>query len=170
MSVRTACLVPAFLPLLLSASLPAAAAVQQPADPLRFFEGRTEDTGVMKVMFKAPYKTHTISTGRIEPDGSLVLVQSVEDQGSAPHQRVWHIRMVSPGHYVGAMSDAAGPVVIDRVGDRYHFQLETKNHLSVEQWLTPLPGGTAASSSMLVRKLGMTVATDQGVIRKMPLQ
>lgn len=144
------------------------AAAQPAADPMRFFEGRTEDTGVMKVIFKQPYRTHTISTGRIEPDGSLVLVQSVEDQGSAPHQRVWHIRMASPGHYVGAMSDAAGPVVIDRVGDRYRFQLQTKNHLSVEQWLTPLPGGMSASSNLMVRKLGMTVATDDGVIRKIP--
>jgi len=148
----------------------AVSAAQPPADPLRFFEGRTEDTGVMKVIFKQPYRTHTISTGRIEPDGSLVLVQSVEDQGSAPHQRVWHIRTASPGHYVGSMSDAAGPVVIDRIGDRYRFQLETKTHLSVEQWLTPLPGGMAASSSMMVRKLGMTVATNDGVIRRIPVQ
>ena len=151
---------------LLSVSIPAVA--QVPPDPLRFFEGRTEDLGVMKVIFKQPYRTHTVSTGRIEPDGSLTLVQTVQDQGKAPHQRVWHVRRASPGHYVGAMSDAAGPVVIDKIGDRYRFQLQTRDHLSVEQWLTPLPGGMAATSSMSVRKLGMTVATDDGFIRRLP--
>jgi hypothetical protein len=146
----------------------ASAAAQQPPDPLRFFEGRTEDQGVMKVIFKQPYRTHTISTGKIEPDGSLTLVQSVQDQGAAPHQRVWHVRPAGPGHYVGAMSDAVGPVVIDKIGESYRFQLQTRDHLSVEQWLTPLPGGMSAKSSLMVRKLGITVATDDGFIRKMP--
>jgi hypothetical protein len=122
----------------------------------------------MKVIFKQPYRTHTISTGKIEPDGSLTLVQSVQDQGAAPHQRVWHVRPAGPGHYVGAMSDAVGPVVIDKIGESYRFQLQTRDHLSVEQWLTPLPGGMSAKSSLMVRKLGITVATDDGFIRKMP--
>lgn len=153
---------------LIAASAPSPA--QQAPDPLRFFEGRTEDQGVMKVIFKRPYRTHTLSTGKIEPDGSLLLVQSVEDQGAAPRQRVWRVRLASPGHYIGAMSDALGPVMIDKIGDRYRFELQTKNHLSVEQWLTPLPGGMSAESRMIVRKLGITIATDQGVIRKIPIQ
>ena len=142
----------------------------QQSDPLRFFEGRTVDQGVMKVMFKKPYRTFAISEGRIEPDGSLTLTERVEDEGSAPHERRWHVRRTSPGHYVGAMSDALGPVTIDKIGDKYRFELETTDHLSVEQWLTPLPGGMAAMSSTKVRKFGLTVATDNGVIRKMPVQ
>lgn len=146
------------------------AAVAQPAqtDPLRFFVGRTDDQGVMKVVFKAPYRTETISTGRIESDGSLLLVQRVENQGEAPHQRIWRVRRTAPGHYVAAMSDAVGPVAIDQVGDRYRFQFKMKDGLSVEQWLTPLPGGAAARSSLTVKKLGFTVATDEGLVRKMP--
>ena len=152
---------------LIAASGPAAA---QQADPIRFFEGRTVDQGVMKVLFKKPYRTFAISEGRIEPDGSLTLIERVEDEGSAPHERRWHVRRTSPGHYVGAMSDALGPVTIDKIGDRYRFELETTDHLSVEQWLTPLPGGMAARSSTKVRKFGLTVATDDGMIRKMPVQ
>lgn len=151
---------------LLPASAPAAD--QQPPDPIRFFEGKTEDEGVMKVMLKKPYRTLAISDGTIEPDGSLMLVQRVEDQGQPVHERRWHVRRVSPGHYVGAMSEADGPVIIDKIGDRYRFELETKDHLSVEQWLTPLPGGMSAQSSTRVRKFGFTVATDDGLIRKMP--
>lgn len=147
----------------------AAAPAQQPqTDPLSFFVGRTEDQGVMKVMFKTPYRTETISNGKIEPDGSLMLVQRVENQGQAPRQRIWRVRYVSPGHYVAAMSEAVGPVIIDKIGDRYRFEFEIKDGLSVEQWLTPLPGGMAARSSLTVKKLGFTVASDEGLIRKMP--
>jgi hypothetical protein len=151
-------------------SLPAAVPAQQPqTDPLRFFVGRTEDQGVMKVIFKAPYRTDSISNGKIEPDGSLLLVQRVQDQGEAPHQRVWRIRQTGAGHYSGAMSDAVGPVTIDRIGDRYRFEFRMKGSLSIEQWLTPLPGGMAARSSVTVRKLGFTVATDQGLVRRLPI-
>ncbi len=40
--------------------------------------------------------------------------------------------------------------------------------LHVEQWLTPLPGGNAVRSTMTVRKLGITVATADGTIRRLP--
>lgn len=146
-----------------------AAPAQQPqTDPLGFFVGRTEDQGVMKVMFKPSYRTETISNGKIEPDGSLVLVQRVENQGQAPRQRIWHVRQVSPGHYLAAMSDAVGPVMIDKIANRYRFEFKIKGGLSVEQWLTPLSGGMAVRSSLTVKKLGFTVATNEGLIRKMP--
>jgi hypothetical protein len=42
-----------------------------------------------------------------------------------------------------------------------------KGGLSVEQWITPLPGGKSARSELTVRKLGMVVARGQGTIRKL---
>jgi hypothetical protein len=153
---------------ILVAAGPAAAAQLQPGDPLHFFEGRTEDRGIMKVLFSKPYETGSIGTGRIEPDGSLTLIQSVANNGQPPHERLWRVRRTAPGHYIAAMSDAAGPVTIDQIGGSYRFRLTTKDHLSVEQWLTPLPGGMSARSSTTVRKLGITVATDQGMVRKLP--
>jgi hypothetical protein len=144
----------------------AAASVQPQVDPLRFFQGRTETVGTVKVMFHKPYRTHSIGAGRIEPDGSLTLVQRVDDEGKAPHDRRWRVRQTAPDQFTATMSDAIGPVTIDRVGDRYRFRFRLQGNLSAEQMLTPLPGGRAALSNIKVKRMGFTVATTDGIVRK----
>ena len=148
--------------LFLATSAPA----QSRIDPLRFFEGRTESEGSVKIIMRKPYRTHTVGHGRIEPDGSLSLVQQVNDEGKPPRERRWQIRQVGPHRFVGTMSEASGPVTIDEVGSRYRFRFKIKGGISVEQWLAPLAGGAAARNSMTIRKLGMTVGTGDGMIRK----
>jgi hypothetical protein len=64
------------------------------------------------------------------------------------------------------MSEATGPVAIDQIGARYRFRFKMKGHLSVEQWLAPLPGGKSANNSMTVRKFGVAVGNGEGTIRK----
>jgi hypothetical protein len=151
-------------PVLLAASAPVAA---QEIDPLRFFEGRTETRGTVKVMLKKPYRTRSIGLGRIERDGSLLLVQQVHDDGKPPHERRWRVRQVRPGHFTGTMNEATGPVTVDKVGNRYRFRFQMKGKLQVEQWLTPLPGGRAARNEVKVKRLGVTVATTEGTVRKL---
>lgn len=137
------------------------------ADPLRFFEGRTESEGTIKVMLKKPYRTFSVGRGRIEPDGTLVLVQQVKDAGQQVKERRWKIRRVGPNRYTGTMTEATGPVAIDQVGDRFRFRFKMKGSLSAEQWVTPHADGASAASHLTVRKLGMTVATSDGTIRKL---
>ncbi|MEO8455062.1 MAG: DUF3833 family protein [Sphingomicrobium sp.] len=143
-----------------------AAAVNATVDPLRFFVGRTEGSGRVNVIFHKGYGTHSIGIGRIESDGSLLLVQQIFDDGKPPYQRRWRVRQAGPGHYIGAMSEAVGPVTIDKVGERYRFRFGMDGHLRVEQWLTPLAGGRLARSSASIRKFGMTVATTEGSLRR----
>ena len=145
---------------------PLASAEQRQVDPLRFFEGRTETQGTVKVMFRKPYRTRSIGSGRIEPDGSLTLVQRVEDEGKAPHERRWRVRRTAPDRFIGSMSEAIGPVMIDRVGERYRFRFKLKGDLRAEQMLTPLPGGRSARNSVKVKRMGIIVATTEGTIRK----
>jgi hypothetical protein len=154
----------AVAPLLLVVATPAFA---QDADPLHFFEGRTENEGTAKVIFHKPYKTHTLGRGRIERDGSLTLVQRVDDEGKAPHVRRWHVRPSGPDRYTGSFSDADGPVTIQKVGNRYRFSFRMKGNLNVEQWLTPMAGGTSARCLVKVRKFGLTVGTSECTIRKL---
>jgi hypothetical protein len=137
------------------------------ADPLRFFTGRTETQGTVKVIFKKPYRSRSLGLGRIERDGSLTLVQRVEEEGKPPHERRWRVREAGPGHWTAAMSEATGPVAIDQVGDRFRFRFRMKGNLSVEQWLAPLPGATSAQTVTRIRKFGMTVATTEGTVRKL---
>ena len=144
----------------------ATASVPAQVDPLGFFEGRTETRGTVKVMFHKPYATRSIGVGRIEQDGSLTLVQRVEDEGKAPHERRWHVRRTAPGEFVASMSEAIGPVTIERIGERYRFNFRLKGNLRAEQILTPLPGGRSARNRVSVKRMGITVATTDGTIRK----
>jgi hypothetical protein len=164
-SLRLALIAPVIL---LAPAAPAAtaAAANISVDPMHFFVGRTETVGQVKVMFHKGYATRSTGQGRIQPDGSLLLVQQVFDAGKPPHERRWRVRQTGPGRYAGTMSEAVGPVTIDRIGDRYRFRFRMVGRLSVEQLLVPLAGGRAASSSVKVRKFGMVVATTDGIVRK----
>jgi hypothetical protein len=148
-------------------AVPALAASRPDADPLRFFAGRTETRGTVKVVFHKPYRSRSLGVGRIEPDGSLTLVQRVEDDGKPPHERRWRVREAGAGHWTATMSEAAGPVTIDQVGERFRFRFAMTGHLNVEQWLTPLAGAASALTVTKVRKFGMTVATTEGIVRKL---
>jgi hypothetical protein len=159
---------------LLSAALtclvltPASATAVVPGQPLQFFSGRTEMISTVKVVAKRPYRSRTVGSGRILSDGSLVLVQQVFDDGKPPQQRYWKIRQLAPGRYGGTMSDAAGPVLIEEIGGRYHFKFRMKGSLSVDQWLTPTAQGNSAKSELTVRKFGFRVASSVGVVHRLP--
>ena len=145
---------------------PAAAATS--IDPLQFFVGATQTVGTLNVLMHKSVRTRSIGRGQLKPDGTLVLLQRVEDEGRVPYLRQWNIRRVGAGRFAGTMSEATGPVAIDQVGDRYRFRFKMKGAMSVEQWLTPLPGGQSASSDTTVRKFGLAVATSAAVISKIP--
>src|SRR5215210_4184263 len=101
-------------------ALYAAPAQAEPrVDPFRFFEGRTESEGMIKVAFKKAFRSHAVGRGRIERDGTLVLVQQVREGREPPRERRWVMRRIGSGRYSGTMSEAVGPVRIDLVGDRY---------------------------------------------------
>lgn len=149
------------------ASASATAGSRGITDPLRFFEGRTESVSTIKVITKKPYRSRTSGRGEIGGDGALNLVQQVREEGRPNYERRWRMRQVGPHRFTGTMSEAAGPVVVDEVGGRFRFRFKMKGNLSIEQWLTPLPGGTAARSSVTIRKLGMKVGRSDGTIRKL---
>jgi hypothetical protein len=152
--------------LLLASGSAATTPASAPIDPLHFFVGRTESVGHVKIIFHDGYATHGTGEGRIEPDGSLFLVQQVFDDGKPPHERRWRVHQVGPGRYAGAMSEAVGPVTIDQVGARFRFRFAMAGRLNVEETMIALPGGRAARSSARVRKFGFVVVTSDGIVRK----
>ncbi len=158
-------LVPAAL--LIAASPSSAASDGNGPEPFDFFEGRTEMVSTVKVIMKKPYRSRTLGRGQILPDGSLALVQFVQEDGKPSAERRWRIRQVGNGRFSGTMSDAAGPVTVEQVGGKYRFRFKVKGGLEVDQWLTPQPGGRMAHSRATVKKLGMRVAVSEGTIRKL---
>ncbi|QIK78603.1 DUF3833 domain-containing protein [Sphingomonas piscis] len=143
-----------------------AAPAQPTLDPLRFFEGRTVSQSTVKIMLKKPYSARSIGQGRIESDGSLTLVQQVLDEGQPAKQRRWRVRRADADSFTAVMTEAVGPVAIDRVGPAYRFRFKMKDGLNVEQWMKPLPGLKAAEMSAKIKKMGVTVAKSEGTIRK----
>lgn len=155
------------LPLLLAVvAVPGPIGAGTIASPLRFFEGATESVGILSIVLQRPRSSRSHGTGSIASDGSLRLVQRVEDEGQPPHLRHWNIRQVAPGRFTGSMSEATSPLRIERVGDRYRFRFRMKGGLSVEEWLTPSAGGRSADNELTVRKFGIIVATFRGIVRK----
>ncbi len=136
-------------------------------DALHFFEGRTESVGTVKIAMKKPYRSRAIGQGQISADGTLTLVQRVEDQGQLAKERRWKMRKISPGHYSGVMSEAKGPVTVDEVDGKYRFRFRMEGSVAVEQWLMPAADGRSATSKLTIRKYGVVVGRSDSVIRKL---
>ena len=153
-------------PLLLAASAPPAAG--GPVFPvMKFFEGRTEGQGTIKVALGATRTLNVRSRGRIEPDGTLVLVQNVEEAGKPARTRTWRIRETAPNRFAGTLSDASGPVRGQVRGNRLHLAYRIKGGLDADQWLTLGSGGRSADNRMTVRKFGLVVAKVRETIHKL---
>lgn len=147
---------------------PAGAASSAAAfDVVRFFEGRTEGQARLKVIFRPAKSVHVQSRGRIQPDGTLVLVQDIAEEGKPRRTREWRMREVSPGRFSGTLSDAGGPVTGEVSGNRFHVRYPMKGGLHAEQWLTVQPDGKTVKNLMKVTKLRVNVATLEETIRKL---
>lgn len=139
-----------------------------PAFPVaRFFAGRTEGEGVLKVIMGGSRNVRVSSLGRSEADGAIVLDQTIQEEGKPARTRTWRLREVTPGRYAGTLSDAAGPVAGETAGNRLHLRFPMPGGLEAEQWLTLAPDGRSARNVLRVRKLGLVVAVMEETIRKL---
>jgi hypothetical protein len=136
-------------------------------DALRFFEGKTESVGTVKLAMKKPYRSRAIGNGQITEDGTLILVQRVEDQGQPPRDRRWKMHKVAPGKYSGTMTEARGPVTVEEVEGKFRFRFRMDGNVSIEQWLAPSKDGRSATSKITIRKYGVLVGRSDSIIRKM---
>ncbi len=133
---------------------------------LGFFLGATEGSGSIKKMFSAVEKVHVRGVGRIAPDGTLLLDQTVDEEGAAPRVRKWRVRETRPGHYVGTLSDASGPVVADAKGDAIDMHYPIKGGMKVSQHIVVAADGQSFADRMEVRKYGFVVARMEETTRR----
>jgi hypothetical protein len=131
-----------------------------------FFDGSTEGIATLKIMMQKPQPVHVHGHGHIDPDGTLVLEQKIEQGAKPVTTRVWHIRAVAPGRYTGTLSGAAGLVTGDVRGNRLRLRFKGKDGLHYRQWLYLSADGQVAQNRMLVRKWGMPVAALNETIRR----
>lgn len=156
---------PLFVPVL---ALIAAAWQPQPADALeRFFAGRTEGSGTVRIILSRASRIRSQGRGCILADGTLVLHHVVHQEGAPERRRTWRMRRTGPGRYAGTISDARGPVTARASGNRVHVSYRTIEGHAVDQWLIFAPDGRTAANRMTFRRLGMQVARLEETIRKL---
>lgn len=159
------CAVPALCLLLAPSASWGAANQSNELDPLRFFAGNTEMVSTTKIIAQKAFVTRSLGRGRISKDGALELVQHVDELGRRQFDRFWHIHQLGPDRFGGTMSEAAGPVTVEKIRDRYRFRFSVKDDLSVEEWLTP-EGTSLVRILVTIRKYGIVVAHSAGWIRR----
>jgi hypothetical protein len=132
----------------------------------RFFVGRTEGEGTVRVILSGSHGVRDETRGRLERDGTLVLDQVVREEGKPPRRRTWRIRRSGPDRVTGTISDARGAVTGEVEGNVLHLRYRSVEGPSVEQWITLRPGGRLAHNRMTFRRFGVTVATVEETIRR----
>jgi hypothetical protein len=148
-------------------ALTAAPAVAAPKlDMLAFFTGKTHAENVMRVALKKPAKLVVDSFGGKGDRGDFVLVDTVREEGQPVRTRKWVMKLVAPGHYTGALSDAVGPVDVQVDGSRAVIRYKMKGGLNVTQQLD-MQDGRTMSNRVNVRKFGLKFASVEGTIRKL---
>lgn len=135
--------------------------------PLEFFAGRTQGEGRLDTPLSRAARVRVAGEGRVDPDGTLVLVQRIERDGAAPETRTWRIRASGDaGRYDGTLSSAQGPIAAEVGGNRLHIRFQAPGGLDTEQWLYLQRDGRTALNRMVVRKFGLPVAVLEETIRK----
>ncbi|OYY76835.1 MAG: hypothetical protein B7Y43_13065 [Sphingomonas sp. 28-62-20] len=131
-----------------------------------FFAGQTEGRATVKVILRTRHPVAVHGTGHLEPDGSLVLDQMVEEAGQPAKKRQWRIRETAPDHYTGTLSDAISGVTGVTRGNRLVLRFTMKGGYRAKQFLTLRPDGQSAHNVMVVRKFGITVAVLDEIITR----
>lgn len=138
----------------------------QATGPERFFVGKLESAGRLKIIFRAAETVRDRGSGRVEPDGTTVLDQMVERPGEAPRRRIWRLREVSPGVVAGTLTGAKTGVKGLYANGVLRLNYTMDDGVRVVQQLTFAPDGRSARNIMSFHKFGLNVATLDGTIHR----
>jgi hypothetical protein len=127
-------------------------------DPIAFFTGPSEGRGRVKILMRAPTSLAVHGSGRLMPDGSLVLDQRIERPGHAEKRRRWHISRLAPGDYRATLSSASGPVTVEVDGNLMRLDFR-EDKVGVHQDIILADDGRSALNHMRLTRFGLRVAT-----------
>lgn len=158
--------------MLLALAFSAALAAAQPATstevfhPDLFFQGRTQGRGTLRTLTSSRPKPLAVqSTGRIAPDGTLILDQSIM-LGGKPSTRTFRLRRADNGGWTGSLTDA-GPVTATVTGNRMTLNYRLKNAGRMTQILTLQPDNRTLLNRATVTMMGLRVVTIEETIEKL---
>lgn len=127
-------------------------------DVARAFVGASKGEGQLKVAFRKRRAVHVESSGKLAPDGTIVVDQIITEERGRTNTRQWLLRETAPGRYSGSLSDAAGPVTGEIAGNCLKLSFPMKGDLTAHQWLYAMPDGRTIQNRMSIRKSGVLVA------------
>ena len=162
------------LPLLLALALTACISGFPPArpaprpvfDPIAFFAGETRGEGRLSIVFRSASRFTVHGSGRIAPDGSLILDQRIDRPGRPPQRRQWRIARIGPELYAASLSSADGPVSAAVDGNLLRLDFREKG-LAVHQEIVLDADGRSARNRMTLSKLGIPIAAVEETILRL---
>ena len=145
-------------------------------DPEQFFAGHLKSFGVFEGGGGAPQSRFTTdSTGTLEPDGSLVMAQTIRMNDGTTIQRTWHLHADGPHDYVATAAPVIGTAVGQAYGRAFHWEYDyaLKPHdwlrtVHFEHWMYLSDDGKTLLNRFAVRKLGITVARASEIFQHVP--
>ena len=153
---------------ILLAQLPAFSVHAQTAllTPQSAFAGATHGDGTLKMFFGKPRPYHVRSLGKAQADGYFSLDQTVAFDGEEIQTRRWLIREVSPLHYTGTLSDAAGTVHGLTSGPILWLKYRVKGPFTMHQTLKLMSDGETIDNVGEITLLGIPVGSLHEIIRR----
>lgn len=135
--------------------------------PERFFEGETRGTGTLELFTGRRRSLQVQGHGRTEADGSFRLDQVVTFEDGAVEKRTWRLVRIDAHTYTGTLSEAAGPVTAERMGNRLSVRyLLRRPAVRVEQRLYLRPDGRTVLNLATITVAGIPWARLEEVITK----
>jgi hypothetical protein len=151
----------------LSAIAPAPAASKEAdLDLVEFFMGRTRTENIVKIAFRKPVRQVIDSVGHRAPNGDLIIVDTIREEGKPVETRKWVMRADGPNRFIGSMADAVTPVRATISGRTAIMRYKVKGGISIEQKMTLVDSRTAINHAS-AKKLGIRLGRLDGKIRKL---
>ena len=136
-----------------------------PFDPVKFFTGRTHGDATLRLIGGSHRRVSIDSFGAPDRHGGLKLDQVIREQGKPPRERSWLLRPAGSNRWTGTLSDAQGPVDVERTSSEVTINYRMRNGARVEQHLQQPPTGVV-ENHMIVSRFGIRLATLDEHIRK----
>lgn len=134
--------------------------------PENGFSGPSQGNGSLRLFLGHRRAFHVRSLGKIQNDGSFTLDQTITFDGKINQTRSWTIYHVSPLHYTGTLSDAAGPVSGHTSGRVLFLKYRVKGPFVMHQILTLMSDGKTIDNVGRITLLGIPVGFMHEIIRR----
>ncbi len=148
-----------------------------PLAPEHWFLGHSRSWGVFENRAGAPV-TGQFSTdceGHAEPDGTLVLAQTVHLADGSVQQRTWRLQRTDPHHYAATAAPVEGVAQGEAYGRAFHWTYtlhlppgDWLHTVQFEHWMYLSDDGSQLLNRFTVRKLGIVLARASELFAHVP--